>query len=292
MNRWIFAPIVLGSAAAHAATFPPDASYVPWRCGLAPMTDPRADQPPALGERDLVGEAGAAAGLRASDAQTLYLRIRLDRDPAAGGVVQPFAWGMEFDLDGDLSTYELLITADGIGSPAGTVSVFTHDTTVTANDPADPADAPAAATFAFADVARTIAAGTTTGGDADFFLDLAIPWSTLIPLGLDHATRTHVWAGSSTVADALDGDLACFDGHGGAGRAVLDTSASAQTTGDPALDPTGDGGGGDGGGGGGATGELRLEGGSGCQAGGGLGLGALAGVIAALGLGRRRRRVG
>jgi hypothetical protein len=265
---------VLGAAAAHAATFPGDAAYVPLRCGGDPMTDPLADQPPALAERDVVGEVTAPAGLRAADAQFLYLRLRVDQDPAPGGTARPFAWGMAFDLDGNRTTYELLIAVDGIAAAAGTVSVFTNSATTLANDPADPADTPAAATFTFANQARTAGAGTTIGGNADFFVDIAVPWATLAPLGLDRDTRTYVWAGSSSIANALDGDLACHDGRSG-GAARLDATGSDPTTGDPTRDP------------GGGAGGLRLEGGGGCQAGGPLGLGA---ALALLGVRRRRRR--
>jgi hypothetical protein len=275
MTRWLALTIILTSAAAHAATFPGDASYLPLHCGSGVMTDPLADQPPALGDRDLVGDDNAPAGLRAGDAQFLYLRIRVDRDPAPGGAVHPYAWGMEFDLDGNRTTYELLVAVDGIGLPNGTVSVLTNHTTTLPNDPADPADTPAAATFTYANAARTTGAGTTSGGDADFFVDIAVPWTTLAPLGLDRDTRTYVWAGSSSVANALDGDLACHDGLIG-GKARLDATASTQTTGDPTRDA----------GGGSDDGSLRLEGGSGCQATGSVGLGA---ALALLGLRRRRR---
>lgn len=278
MTRWIAIAIVLAGAPAHAATFPDDASYVPLRCGGGVMTDPLGDAPPALDERDLVGDGNAPAGLRASDAQFLYLRIRVDRDPAPGGAVRPFAWGMAFDLDGNRSTYELLITVDGIGSSSGTVSVFTNRATTLADDPADPADLPAAATPSFATAARTVGAGTTNGGNPDFFVDIAVPWTTLAPLGLDRDTRTYVWAGSSSVANALDGDIACHDGGTG-GKARLAATASDPTTGDPARDPNG---------GGGGAGGLRLEGGGGCQAGGSLGIGAAL-ALALVGVRRRRR---
>jgi len=270
MTALVFA---LTSAAADAATFPGDAAYVPLRCAGGVMTDSRGDVASSPGDRDLVGNTAAPAGLRAGDAQFLYLRIRVDQDPAPGGTLLPHAWGMAFDLDGDRRTYELLITVDGIAAPAGTVSVFTNRVSTLINDPADPADLPAAATFAFATNARTVTAGTTTGGDPDFFVDIAVPWATLTTLGLGRNTRTYVWAGSSSVASALDGDLACHDGAGGAPR--LDATGSDPTTGDPTQDT-------------GAAGDLRLEGGGGCQAGGSLGLGA---ALALLGIpGRRRRR--
>jgi hypothetical protein len=275
MMRWLALTMLLAAASARAATFPGDASYRPLRCGDDVMTDPLGDQPPSLAERDVVGDSNAPAGLRAGDAQNLYLRIRVDQDPAPAGTVRPFAWGMAFDLDGNRSTYELLVTVDGIAASSGTVSVFTNRTTTLANDPADPADLPGAATATFASEARTTGAGTTIGGNADFFVDIAIPWDILAPLGLDRDTRTYVWVGSSSVANALDGDIACHDGRSG-GKATLDGTDSDQTTGDPTRDP----------GGGGVTGDLRLEGGSGCNTGGSLGLGA---ALALLGLRRARR---
>jgi uncharacterized protein (TIGR03382 family) len=286
MIRWLALSIPLASAAisalasapAHAQAFPGDAAYVPLRCAGNPMTDAPGDVPSSPADRDLVGATAAPAGLRAGDAQFLYLRIRVNQDPAPppAGTLHPYAWGMAFDLDGDRRTYELLITVDGIATPAGTVSVFTNRVSTRINDPADPADTPAAASFAFATAARTVGAGTLTSGDPDFFVDIAVPWATLAPLGLKRETRTYVWAGSSSVASALDGDLACHDGGGGGGGAPgLDATGSDPTTGDPAQD-TGDG-------------SLRLEGGSGCQAGGSLGIGA---ALALLGLSGRLRRRG
>ncbi len=277
MKRTILLAMV-AAAPAQAATFPGDGSYLPLHCGGAVMTDGLADDPPFLAERDIVGNPDAPAGLRAGDAQLLYLRLRVDHDPAPNGTVKPSAWGMEFDLDGDRTTYELLITVDGIASGNGTVSVFRNTAITLPNDPADPADTPAAATFTFADAARVVGAGTTIGNNADFFVDIAIPWTTLAPLGLDRDTHTYVWVGSSTVANALDGDLACHDG--GSGKPRLDGTASDQTTGDPTRDPNG--------GGGSGTGALRLEGGGGCQSGGSAGIGV---ALALLVLRRRASRL-
>jgi hypothetical protein len=276
MTRWLALTVVVVSTTADAATFPGDASYLPLRCGGEVMTDLLGDQPPALADRDLVGDRGAPAGMRAADAQNLYLRIRVNQDPAPGGNVHPYAWGMAFDLDGNRATYELLVTVDGIATPSGTVSVFTNDVTTLANDPADPADLPAAAVATFANAARTTAAGTVNGGDADFFVDIAVPWAMLVPLGLDRDTPTYVWAGSSSIANALDGDIACHDG--GTGRARLDGTASDPTTADPTRDP-----------GTGGDGAPRLEGGGGCQTGGSTGLGSL-GLVALALLGRNPRR--
>jgi hypothetical protein len=229
------------------------------------MFDAFRDEADALDERDLVGDFAAPAGLRASDATNLYLRMRLDKDPAPNGAVRPFAWGMQFDLDGNRTTYELMVITSGIAGPAGTVSIFRNTAISIPNDPADPADAPPVATFPFASNARSIVApDSNRGGNADFFLDVAVPWSELAPLGLLHDTRTFVWAASSGVANALDGDLACHDGAGGPPN--LDGTASDPTTADPAKDPidAGGGGGGGGSGGGGGNGTGQLQGAGGC----------------------------
>ncbi len=271
--RLVFLVLVLAATTPAYAqvAFPDDAEFVPLRCRNAPMNDRLQDQAGAIAERDLVGNAAAPAGLRASDDTNLYLRIRLDQDPLPVAGVRPFAWGMQFDLDGDLATYELMILADGIAG-AAKVNVFKNTATTLANDPNDPADQPAAATFPLALNGRSVVAtGSTFANDDDFFLDIAVPWSALIPLGLDRDTPTHVWAGSSGVATGLDGDLACHNGAGGA--AALDVIASDPTTGDPAIDPLG--------------GAGRLEGGGGCSAGSG---GSAWVALGLLGLVFRRRR--
>jgi uncharacterized protein (TIGR03382 family) len=263
-------------ATAVAQAFPPDADWVPLRCGRAPMSDRLQDQPGAIAERDIVGDAAVPAGLRASDATYLYLRMRLEDDPTPGGVLRPAAWGMQFDLDGDLSDYELMVLVDGITAGAGAVGVFRNTVTTLRNDPNDPADAPAAATYGFPANARAIAApGSSFGTGPDFFLDFAVPWSALAPLGLDRDTPTAVWAGTSTSTLSLDGDLACHDGAGG--PAILDGAASDPTTGDPALEPDGPGG----------TG--RLEGGGGCAAAGSGSPAAATLLLGLLALRRRRR---
>ena len=268
-------------ATASAQSFPSDPDYFPLYCDTAPMRDLAADQAGALDERDIVGDTGAPAGLRAADDTHLFLRMRLEDDPAPAGVAQPFVWGMQFDLDGDLTTYEVMVLADGV---AGAVALFRNTVTTLRNELNDPPDLPAVATYPFSSNARTVVApGSSYGGSADFFLELAVPWSALTPLGLDRDTPTYVWAATSSTANGLDGDVACHDGALGPAR--LDATASDPTTGDPTRDPDGGGGGGPG----------RLEGGGGCTAGAGARISSLAALALALALlalrrGRRAKR--
>jgi len=237
---------------AFAQNFPGDGSYVPLRCDNNVMIDDFADESGALEERDIVGDTSNAAGLRAADSSYLFLRVRLEEDPAPGGAVSPYSWGFEFDTDGDRTDYEILILADGIGAAAGAVTLFRNTSTAQPNDPNDPAEQQIA-TYAFTSNARsTPAAGTSYGGSGDFFLSIAVPWSDLTPIGLNHDTPVYVWVASSSAPNSLNGDFAC---HNPArdGVITLVDDASDPTSPDPATPPNGSG-----------TGEGRLEGGAGC----------------------------
>ncbi len=246
------------------------------------MVDPAGDTPNATGALDLVGTAPLPAGLHAADAQFLYLRMRVAGDPTNGARLQKNAWGYELDLDGDRTTYEVLISVSGTGA-TDEVAIFVHPSTMIVDSPADPAMVPPAFTYATSTNAQVTAAGSTLGGGTDYFIDLAVPWSDLATVGIERDTPVYVWAGSSTVDNALDLDLACFDGAGG----QLSTIDVGVTTPDPNA---GGGGGGGGGGGTGATGPRTLEGGPGCAVAGSASppLGWLA--LAILALARRRMR--
>jgi hypothetical protein len=273
MRRVIVAIIVvLVGRASAAVPFPPDDQWVAFRCGTGLMTDPVGDDPPFLAELDLVGDNTNAAGYHAADATNLYLRIRVDADPTNGGALRASAWGYEFDLDNDPTTYELLIGADGIAAGGAVVAIYANTATTIANSPADPADMPPLQTFAFATNGRAIAAsGSTFGGNADFFVDFAVPWTAIAPHGLDHTTSVRVWAGSSNASGTLNGDIACQDARTGA--PTLGGSVSTTTTADPG-----------GVGSGGGSGEL--VGGERCAVGGGGGC-ALVVLVVALAMRRR-----
>jgi hypothetical protein len=271
---------------AAAQTFPSANRYVALPCGGGVMVDALDDTPNASGALDLVGTSSFPAGFHAADAQFLYLRLRVAANPVVGGRLQANGWGFEFDLDGDRRSYELLISASGLGN-SDEVAIYRHPTAVVADDPADPAIAPPAFSYPFATHGQVSVADSTLSGAPDAFIDLALPWTDLAQVGVQRDTAVRIWAGSSTVANALDLDLACFGGAGG--------RLSGIDVGGTAPDPDAAGGGG-GGGGAGGTGPRTLEGGPGCAFGGSAAgsPGAIALVLAglALWLGRRARRRG
>ena len=287
---------------ARAQDFPAaDGDYEPLPCGRHDMDDRRRDEVDAIDERDLVGDADDPAGFRAVDDDFLYLRLRLDRDPFAGGTIRPFAWGIEIDTDNDRNDYEVLALVEGV---TGNLLLYENTVTTTANDPTDPADTPAVASYALATHTQSgVAAGSSFGDDEDFYLSFALPWTDLEMVGVTPTTPVRVWAASSTASNSLNGDFACHDGAGG--PAGFDDIDSDRTVFDPDRDSDGDGatdadeieGGSDpndpdskpGGGGG-----LALAGGGGCEVGAGAPNGAgVALVLACLALARlvgRRRR--
>jgi hypothetical protein len=253
MTAAVGAALGASLSSASAQVFPVDEDWVPLRCADQPMQDPVGDQAGATMERDIVGDADRPAGLRAVDDEFLYLRLRLDANPAtAAGELRPFGWGFAFDLNRDRTDFELLILARGATQ---TIELYQNETTTLPNDPADPPDQPAVATYAWDDGGRSVAAGSQFGNTPDRFLDLAVPWDDLSPLGLNRLTAMSVWAATSSNGDVLDADVACHDATTGDPE-LDDTGSDVTTPGEGELE-------------GGGTGEGELEGGGGCAAGAG-----------------------
>jgi hypothetical protein len=260
------AAVSAASTSVRAQTFP--ATMSPLYCKRGLMTDGYRDQAGAIDERDIVGTVANPAGFRAVDGQFLYLRMRVDVSPVMGTGLRPFAWGFELSTDGDPANYEILILVDGA---AGMVRLYRNTVTTILDSPADPADQPPVMTYPFSTNGQVIDAGPSLfAGANDAFIDVAVPWSDLTPLGLTPLTAISVWAATSTNTDSLNGDFACNDGGGGTAIPSLSQTASAPLTPDPARSPGpvgGAGGGGapDGGGGGNVIGGAGIEGGPGCN---------------------------
>ena len=195
---------------ASAQQFPADGAYRAWPCDTGVMTDPFQDESGATFWRDLVGDDAAPTGLRAADSEFLYVRLRVDEDPAPGGSPRPFAWGLLVDIDGDASTYEVMLVADG---GAGTVSIYPN-TSGTPGDARDPPDSSPVSVATWTARARSVTApGSGYGGAPDYFVDAAFSWSDLAAVGIGPTTPVRVWAAtSSTATTGMTGDFACRSG--------------------------------------------------------------------------------
>jgi MYXO-CTERM domain-containing protein len=210
---------------------------------------------------DIVGTAPLPAGFHAADARFAYLRLRVAGNPQMGTRLLPNAWGYELNLDGSRDTYQVLFSVSGTGA-TDQVAIYLHPMTKTPGDPTEPAVTPPAFTYPASTNAEYVSAGSTLGGAQDFFVDIALPWVDLAKVQITPATAVRIWAGTSTVPNALDLDLACFAGTGG--------TLGGIDVGTTTVDPAGAGGGGGTGGGGGGngnggTGPRTLEGGPGCS---------------------------
>jgi hypothetical protein len=248
------------AGSARAQSFPSDSAWHAFRCGNRPMTDGARDQSAAVDELDLVGDPASPAGFHWSDGQFLYLRLRIDEAPTIGLTLRPLAWGFAFSTNSVHRDYEVLITADGNASG---VRLYRNSVTSLDNSPTDPADDPPVASYPFATHGRTVLAESSFRGSRDYFIDMAVPWTALTPLGLGARQSVVVWAASSSTADRLNGDFACHDARGRGDVPDLSGSSSDSTTADG-----NDGTGGNAGTGSGAgSGGVSLEGGPACSAG-------------------------
>jgi MYXO-CTERM domain-containing protein len=279
----LFAPVARGQ------TFP--TTFAPLYCQRGVMIDGYRDQSGAIDERDIVGVVDRPAGLRAVDAQFLYFRMRVDGSPMQGNGLTQFAWGFEVSTDGDPSNYEILISVDGASE---TVRLYHNTVTTIPDSPADPADQ-LVMTYPFAQNGRVVDAGPSIfGGGNDAFVDMAVPWSDLEPLGFSPTTIVSIWAATSTSPDRMNGDFACNDGGGMANVPSLSQIAPAPIAADPGHSPGpvgGPGGSPSDGGGGNLIGSSGIEGGPGCscQVGGGPGGRGALGLVLAAGLVATRR---
>lgn len=304
MKTLVTLALLLATATtASAQAFPTDGLWDPLFCNRIEMIDGFQDEAGATGERDIVGTRTAPAAMYTSDASFLYMRMRVDLDPIpqAGMLAPNSSWGFAINLDTDLRNYELLLLVDGTGAQPNVV-VFRNTMTATPNDPTDPAEMQVMTFPITTHAQKRNATGSQFGGGNDFWLEFAVPWATLMPLGMNRTTPIRVWAATSTAANALNGDFACHDGA--SGEPVLDVVVSDPTVGDPVIDTDGDGftdavevaGGSDPNDPNSTpSSAARLEGGGGCAAGGSQRAfsdnGCLGVAFALLALRRSRRRV-
>jgi MYXO-CTERM domain-containing protein len=209
----------------QAATFPADSEWIPLRQAGATIGDVITDG--NNNGRELVGDATFAAVSVYSDGTDFFVRLRLDDDPTGSGqaVVAPFGWGILIDTNNNLDDYEFIIIIDGTGPDEIALAQNTNQQTV--GDPNDVAEVDVFVTPADGGVDGNVSittADSTFGGDADFFLDFALPMSALNGVGLDLTDTVRFVAGTSNNGRSLSVDLmSCDDG---ATTCTLTTSSS------------------------------------------------------------------
>jgi hypothetical protein len=127
---------------------------------------------------DVVGGVGAPAVFLASDANDLFFRIRVNADPGSAGSFAPKGWGCLLDTDGDDVTFEYLVIVDGTHQVVSYRQNLSGGNKVFYTDTTGPA-LTELTTFPAATYTQSSVANTSFNGDADYFVDFAVPWATL-----------------------------------------------------------------------------------------------------------------
>ena len=204
--------LLLLSSVAVATEWPEAASWVPLTVEGLTLTDPSGDHTGAS-PVDIVGEEVSPAGYWYADGEALFLRLRIDSDPwtsSAHDYLQGGSWAVVFDLDGDATQVEFAAILTG---PVPSVFLY---------EPQDDSEG-LAAPFVVADILtpdlddlyRIEESSSLIGGQADWFLDYALPRTDLeafVGLAADSVFQLAFATGQYSGGTWLDADLAGTDG--------------------------------------------------------------------------------
>jgi len=197
--------------------------YIPVLCkGSTASSDVVGDALTGRPDRDMVGNGNYPAFYRAADAHYVYFRIRVDGDPRQNAGVNDLtasSWDVLFDTDGDLSTYEYMLTADG--NMQGTKVRWASNTDKVPTDPKDKADlpvhdftpsTPGATLHGTYYAVQKTGDGSTFGpkADPDWFVTFAVPKSVLRASGINYDSQLVLWAGTNSNNYTLNSDFGCF----------------------------------------------------------------------------------
>jgi hypothetical protein len=181
---------------AHAQA--PDFDAVPWVSLSCDAGDPAGDESPSA--VDLVGDAAYPAAYFAHDASFLYFRFRVDGNPAGAGGFASYAWNVLMQVpSGNAFQYQYELSLNGKDDAVeiwANTSASDIDFSPLFNDPSETRllSTPAgAAPLARHGVAND---GSSFGGNADHFVDFAVPVASLVDEGV--------------IASAADLDAALF----------------------------------------------------------------------------------
>jgi hypothetical protein len=187
----------------------PALTFSPMTCGGQTMWDTVADvNNPVL---DIVGNDTYPAISTASDSSYLYVRMLLDESPLQTSTnLKSFAWGLEFDTDGNLSTYEHLIILNGAGSD----KLYIKNNTVsqTLNDPTDSTESVSVEFANPSNYWNVTSANSAFAGSTDYWLTFILPWTDLADHDITRETTSAYWFGTSTQSSNINGDFVCHDG--------------------------------------------------------------------------------
>ena len=206
--------VVTTAAVEPPSAWPEPADYFYPTCPDGQPSDVIADAPAGNFERDIVGSTEFPAFGVHDDGTYIFMRTRVDADPQASGGSAPlaqFGWGVGINTDDDYSDTEYSAVLDGIKEVLRLVrtddgaELMTWEPTV----------------GGWANVEYPTSDGSMLGGDADAFIDFAIPLVELVTLTQNDPSpfvpgKTAFWVATSTNGSSLDKDFMCWDDGNGA----------------------------------------------------------------------------
>ncbi len=205
---------LLFAGEAVAQNWPLDSEWIPITSGGLGVSDPCDD---SQGPRDLVGTSADPAAFIYFDFTTsgpgadyMFVRMRVDDDPAQSGGLAPFAWAVEFDTDSNLDTYEYIAMANGIVNP-DMVTLEKNTVQSSLGDPSDPAEVELGS-WLWSDNGRIMDATSNLCGTPDFFIDFFFPMQLLYDDGLAPGSSFVLIFGSSQNAHSITDDIINNDG--------------------------------------------------------------------------------
>ena len=200
---------------------PLDSAFVPITCLGGNLSNNDALGDPVTGnqDRDMVGDATYPAYYRAANAADVFFRMRMNGDPRkpSGTALQPSSWDVLVDTDGDYTTYEYMLTADG--NMGGTAVRWVRNSIRDPSDPRDPANDQAGDLLNdftphadYWDV-KPSGDGSLFSGDIDYFITLRLPRAVLLAVpGFSFANQFVVWGGTNAQNYSLNADFGCIAG--------------------------------------------------------------------------------
>jgi cysteine-rich repeat protein len=186
---------LIATTSAHAITWPSDNDWV--SIGTCAESEPSGDTSPS--DSDLVGSSGFSAALFYIDSTNLYLRQRVATDPAGPGIFSSRSWVVLVQtLGGDPFKYQWMVSLDGGNEVVG---LWQNDQATATDISFTPIFSDPAETLVFSDsttnLARIMVADTSIGGSQNYFVDFAMPVSTLTAWGIDPTTAFYFFATSA-----------------------------------------------------------------------------------------------
>src|SRR5258708_5290053 len=140
--------------------------------------------------------------------------MRVSGDPRkANGTLSPSSWDVLLDTDGNLSTYEYILTADG--NMSGTKGERVRNSIQVPSDPKDRAhDQPGHLLYDLTPYSNYFSVtspsdGSDFGGAPDYFIRLVLPRYALTAAGVNLANAFTVWAGTNAQNYSLNADFGC-----------------------------------------------------------------------------------